>query len=55
MTKQAHQEWLDGENEPESPLEEIKRIISSNTTKNRYTKCVFLKLFRLNSLIKELK
>ena len=27
MDKQTHQEWLDGENEPEPPLRCLKRLI----------------------------
>jgi len=59
MTKQTHQEWLDGENEPETTKDQIKLIIKTGSHRNRYTKDRWLKLdgdelSRLNDLIDEL-
>ena len=59
MTVQTHQEWLDGENDPASVAEEIKKIIKSNSLRNRYTKNTWCKveneeLTRLNELISRL-
>ncbi len=57
--KQTHQEWLDGENEPESTIDKIKHIISRNTRVNKYRKTRRIEicndeLFELNSLIDKL-
>ena len=59
MTKQTHQEWLDGENMPESTIDKIKKIIKTNTRYNAYRKSCRCEignddLFKLNKLIKEL-
>ena len=58
--QQTHQEWLDGENGPESPLIEIKRIIKSNTRRHPYHRTIRIsiendELVRLNDLIAKLK
>ena len=44
MSKQTHQEWLDGENEPETVADQIKAIIKYGSHRNDYTKCRWLKL-----------
>lgn len=59
MNKQTHQEWLDGENMPDSTIDKIKNIISRNTRVNKYAKTQRIEicddeLFELNSLINKL-